>query len=267
MSGALNTASPTLLRYVAGLGPALAQGIVAFRSRQGAFRTRAELKKVPRLGARAFEQCAGFLRIRGGDEPLDASAVHPERYPVVARMAKDLGVERAALVGDAALAEKVQIARYVDPSEDVGLPTLEDIVAELKKPGRDPRSEFAEAGFDPEVTELAHVREGMVLNGIVTNVAAFGAFVDVGVHQDGLVHVSELADRFVRDPAEVVKVGDRVRVRVLSVALARQRIGLSIKALQAPPPQAFGPHRQPFNGPRMKPAGGPGGSGSRGGGR
>lgn len=248
----LNTASPTLLRYVAGLGPALAQAIVAYRASEGPFRTRSALKKVPRLGARAFEQCAGFLRIRGGDEPLDASAVHPERYPLVAQMAKDLGVNRGELVGNAALADRVPFTRYVNPAEGVGEPTLKDIVAELKKPGRDPRAEFTEVGFDPNVTELSHVREGMVLNGVVTNVAAFGAFVDLGVHQDGLVHVSELANRFVKDPAEVVKVGDRVRVKVLTVDQARKRIGLSIKALQpAPTGGAPGP-KQSFNAPRFR---------------
>jgi uncharacterized protein len=230
----LNTASPTLLRHVAGLGPALAAAIVAHRTRHGAFSTRAQLKDVPRLGARAFEQCAGFLRIAGGAEPLDRSAVHPERYAVVARMARDLGVPREALVGDGALAARIDPRRYVDEGAGLGLPTLGDIVAELGRPGRDPRAEFVDAGFDPDVTELAHVRPGQVLNGVVTNVAAFGAFVDVGVHQDGLVHVSELAHRFVKDPSEVVKVGDRVKVKVLQVDLARRRIGLSIKALQAP---------------------------------
>ncbi len=250
----LNTASPTLLRYVAGLGPSLAQAIVAFRAANGGFKTRAALKKVPRLGARTFEQCAGFLRIRGGDEPLDGSAVHPERYPVVAKMAQDLGVPRGQLVGNAELAGKLQLQRYADPDAGVGLPTLQDILAELKKPGRDPRAEFSDAGFDPEVTELSHVREGMILNGVVTNVAAFGAFVDIGVHQDGLVHVSELSNRFVKDPAEVVKVGDRVRVKVLSVDLARKRIGLSIKATQ--PAAPGGPsHGGPSQGQR------PGGSG------
>ena len=228
----LNTASPTLLRSVAGLGPALAKAVVAYRAEHGPFRTRAALREVPRLGARAFEQCAGFLRIRDGDEPLDGSAVHPERYPLVARMAKDLGVARGALVGDEAQARRIEPSRYVDPAAGVGLPTLRDIVAELAKPGRDPRGDFTDAGFDEAITELAHVQPGMTLNGVVTNVAAFGAFVDLGVHQDGLVHVSELANRFVKDPAEVVKVGDRVRVKVLTVDLARRRIGLSIKALQ-----------------------------------
>jgi protein Tex len=250
----LNTASPTLLRYVAGLGPALAQAIVAHRAAQGAFRSRAELKKVARLGARAFEQCAGFLRIREGDEPLDASAVHPERYPLVAQMARDLGLDRGALVGNPALADRLQLTRYVDPAHDVGLPTLQDILCELKKPGRDPRAEFTQVGFDPQLTELAQVKEGMVLHGVVTNVAAFGAFVDIGVHQDGLVHVSELAWRFVKDPSELVKVGDHVRVKVLSVDLARKRMGLSIKALAAPPPGPEGPSRggPAFNAPRFR---------------
>ncbi|MCU0696589.1 MAG: RNA-binding transcriptional accessory protein [Myxococcaceae bacterium] len=226
----VNTASPTLLRAIAGLGPQLAQAIVAHRSEHGAFQTRAQLKKVPRLGARAFEQCAGFLRV-AGSEPLDASAVHPERYDVVQRMAKDLGVAREALVGNAALARRIDSSRYLDPERGLGLPTLNDILSELEKPGRDPRAEFVEAGFDPNITELSHVKPGQVLNGVVTNVAAFGAFVDIGVHQDGLVHVSELANRFVKDPSEVVKVGQRVKVKVLQVDEARRRIGLSMKAL------------------------------------
>ena len=226
----VNTASPTLLRAIAGLGPQLAQAIVAHRSQHGAFQTRAQLKKVPRLGARAFEQCAGFLRV-AGPEPLDASAVHPERYDVVQRMAKDLGVAREALVGNAALARRIDLSRYLDPERGLGLPTLNDILSELEKPGRDPRAEFVEAGFDPNITELSHVKPGQVLNGVVTNVAAFGAFVDIGVHQDGLVHVSELANRFVKEPSEVVKVGQRVKVKVLQVDEARRRIGLSMKAL------------------------------------
>jgi len=225
----LNTASPTLLSYVAGLGPSLAKAIVARREGQGPFTTRAALKEVPRLGNKAFEQCAGFLRIRSRSEPLDASAVHPERYAVVGRMARDLGVARGELVGNAALAQRIDIRRYLDDAAALGEPTLRDIVEELKKPGRDPRAEFRETGFDPAITELAQVKEGMLLNGVVTNVAAFGAFVDIGVHQDGLVHVSELANRFVKDPSEVVKAGDRVRGKVVSVDLARKRIGLSIK--------------------------------------
>ena len=249
----LNTASPTLLRYIAGLGPALATAIVAFRAANGAFSTRAQLKKVPRLGARAFEQCAGFLRIRGGDEPLDSSAVHPERYALVTKMAKDLGVTRGALVGDEALAGKLEPAKYVDDAAGVGLPTLQDIVLELKKPGRDPRAEFTAVGFDDEITELSHVKPGQILNGIVTNVAAFGAFVDIGVHQDGLIHVSELANKFVKDPSEVVKVGDRVKVKVLQVDEARKRIALSIKALQAAAPHQPQQQRsEPFNSMRRR---------------
>src|SRR5438045_238958 len=177
----LNTASPALLQHIAGLGPALAKAIVAHRAAHGAFPTRAALREVPRLGAKAFEQCAGFLRIRDGREPLDASAVHPERYAVVTRMGKDLGVERGALVGNAALAARVDAARYVDEAAGVGLPTLRDILAELEKPGRDPRAEFSSVAFDPGVTELAHVKPGMIMNGVVTNVAEFGASVDVGV--------------------------------------------------------------------------------------
>ena len=245
----LNTASPTLLKYVAGLGPALATAIVAWRSAHGAFTSRAQLKEVPRLGARAFEQCAGFLRISGGSEPLDASAVHPERYAVVTRMAKDLGLARSALVGNEASVSKIELQRYLDPEASLGLPTLSDIALELKKPGRDPRSEFVEVGFDPDVVELSQVKPGQVLNGIVTNVAAFGAFVDIGVHQDGLVHVSELANRFVKDPSDVVKVGDRVKVKVLQVDAARKRIGLSMKALQAPAPAGPAGRPQPFNPP------------------
>ncbi len=252
----LNTASPTLLRYVAGLGPALAKAIVAHRASHGPFKSRAAMKEVPRLGSKAFEQCAGFLRVVHGTEPLDASAVHPERYGIVGRMAKDLGVPRGELVGNAALAQRIEIRSYVDEQAGVGVPTLRDIVQELTKPGRDPRAEFREVGFDANVTELAHVKEGMTLNGIVTNVAAFGAFVDVGVHQDGLVHVSELANRFVQDPAEIVKAGDRVRVKVVSVDLARKRIGLSIKALQASPGGSahLRPTREPesFNSPRRR---------------
>jgi uncharacterized protein len=181
------------------------------------------------LGAKTFEQAAGFLRVRGG-EPLDDSAVHPERYGLVGRMARDLGADVAALVGSPALVGRVDWRRYV--SDDAGEPTLRDILAELEKPGRDPRGDFSAPAFRDDLRELDDVREGMVLQGVVTNVTAFGAFVDVGVHQDGLVHVSELANRFVRDPAEVVRVGDRLTVKVLGVDLARRRLSLSAK--QAP---------------------------------
>jgi uncharacterized protein len=187
---------------------------------------------VPRLGAKAFEQAAGFLRVRGGGNPLDNSSVHPESYDVVEKMAKDLGVDVLGLVGHSEMLKKIEIAKYVDDRR--GLPTLKDIVGELAKPGRDPRAEFEAVGFDPTVTEFDHVKEGMVLNGVVTNVTQFGAFVDVGVHQDGLVHVSELAHRFVKDPAEVAKVGDRVKVKVIKVDVERKRIGLSVKQATAP---------------------------------
>jgi protein Tex len=222
----LNTASAALLSHVAGLGPALARNIVLYRQAHGAFKKRAELQKVPRLGPKAFEQAAGFLRIPNGEHPLDASAVHPERYGVVGRMAKDLGVALGTLVGNSAHCARLDLSRYVDPTSDLGLPTLEDIRRELEKPGRDPRAHFAPPAFRDDVRELTDLKAGMQLEGVVTNVTAFGAFVDVGVHQDGLVHVSELAKRFVKDPGELVKVGDRLGVTVLQVDLARKRIAL-----------------------------------------
>ncbi len=238
----VNTASVKLLQYVAGVGETLAKNIVTHRASKGAFKSRAALMEVPRLGAKAFEQAAGFLRVRGGGNPLDNSSVHPESYDVVEKMAKDLGVDVLGLVGHAEMLKKIEIAKYVDDRR--GLPTLKDIVGELAKPGRDPRAEFEAVGFDPTVTEFDHVKEGMVLNGVVTNVTQFGAFVDVGVHQDGLVHVSELAHRFVKDPAEVAKVGDRVKVKVIKVDVERKRIGLSVKQATAPVSK---PQQQPSN--------------------
>jgi uncharacterized protein len=236
----VNTASVKLLEYVAGVGATLARNILAHRAERGPFRARRQLLDVPRFGPKAFEQAAGFLRVRGGENPLDDSAVHPESYDIVERMARDLGVDVRGLVGNGALARRLELGRYVD--ERRGLPTLRDVVGELEKPGRDPRAEFEEIGFDPDVTEFEHLKEGMLLAGVVTNVTQFGAFVDVGVHQDGLVHVSELAHRFVKDPAEVVKVGERVRVKVIKVDAQRRRIGLSIKAASAPPtPQPKAP--------------------------
>jgi protein Tex len=223
----VNTASVPLLSYVAGVGPALAQNIVAARDQRGGFRSRRELMDVPRLGAKAFEQAAGFLRVRGGEHPLDATAVHPERYTLVERMAADLGVTLAELVRNDALVDRIELNRYV--TEDVGLPTLRDIADELRRPGRDPRDEFELPAFREDVTELKDLLPGMQLEGVVTNIVAFGAFVDVGVHQDGLVHVSQIADRFVKDPADVVKVGQKVRVTVLSVDLERNRIALTMK--------------------------------------
>jgi uncharacterized protein len=224
----LNTASAELLSRVAGVGPRLAKNIVGHREANGAFKTRKELLKVMKLGPKAFEQAAGFLRVRSGEQPLDSSAVHPERYELVAKIAVDMGIELAELVGNSKLVDRIEILRYV--SDEVGEPTLKDILAELKKPGRDPRDEFSPPAFRDDVQTMEDIKDGMELEGVVTNVAAFGAFVDIGVHQDGLVHISELADRFVKDPAEVVKVGDKINVRVLSVDLERKRISLSAKS-------------------------------------
>lgn len=223
----VNTASRQLLARVSGLGGALAANIVAYREEKGPFRSREELRKVPRLGPKAFEQSAGFLRIRGGTEPLDGSAVHPESYGVVRRMARDLGCSVADLLAGGGLRERLDPVRYV--TETTGLPTLRDILAELEKPGRDPREAFEGVRFDDSVREIDDLRSGMVLEGVVTNVTAFGAFVDVGVHQDGLVHVSRLADRFVSDPASVVRPGQTVTVAVVAVDLPRRRISLSMK--------------------------------------
>ncbi len=226
----LNTASKQLLTYVSGLGPVLAANVVAHRDQHGPFPSRKALLDVARLGPKAHEQAAGFLRVPGGENPLDASAVHPESYAVVDHMAADLGCTTADLLGDPQKRARIDPKRYV--SDTVGLPTLQDILAELARPGRDPRRAFAAFQFAEGIEKLEDLVEGMVLPGIVTNVTAFGAFVDVGVHQDGLVHVSQLADRFVRDPAEVVKVQQQVRVKVLSVDLPRQRISLSMKAVR-----------------------------------
>ncbi|WP_347266324.1 Tex family protein [Paracoccus sp. (in: a-proteobacteria)] len=223
----LNTASAPLLAHVAGLGPALAQNIVAHRDAEGAFASRAALKKVTGLGPRAFEQCAGFLRIRGGKEPLDASSVHPEAYGVARRIVAACGRDIRQIIGDGTALRSLRAEQFVD--EHFGLPTVRDILAELEKPGRDPRPSFVTASFAEGVEDIRDLRPGMALEGTVTNVAAFGAFVDIGVHQDGLVHVSQLADRFVKDPNEVVKVGDVVRVRVTEVDVARKRIGLSMR--------------------------------------
>ena len=224
----LNTASRHLLAYVSGLGPALARSVVEYRAANGEFRSRRDLLKVPRLGAKAFEQCAGFLRIPGASDPLDASAVHPESYPVVGRMASDLGVRVADLLSSAELRAKIDLQRYV--TERTGLPTLRDILSELARPGLDPRGEARIFEF-ADVHSIDGLREGMVLPGIVTNVAAFGAFVDIGVKQDGLVHVSELSDRYVASPSDAVRLRQQVRVRVVSVDRRRGRIGLSMRGL------------------------------------
>nr|MEE4266400.1 Tex family protein [Candidatus Krumholzibacteria bacterium] len=223
----LNTASKELLTYVSGLGPQLAGNIVEHRAANGPFGSRAQLKKVPRLGPKAFEQAAGFLRINGARNPLDASAVHPESYSLVKTMAQDVGCAVAELVGNDTVARTLPLKNYV--SDEVGLPTLQDIVAELIKPGRDPRQGFEVFSFAEGVEKPEDLTEGMRLPGIVTNVTNFGAFIDVGVHQDGLAHISQLADRFVRDPNEVVKVGQKVMARVMEVDLKRGRISLSLK--------------------------------------
>ena len=223
----VNTASIALLASVSGIGPVLAENIVKTRDARGGFDSRKALLEVPRLGAKAFEQAAGFLRVRGGKHPLDASAVHPERYALVERMASDIGVALVQLIADESKLEALDLTNYL--SDDVGLPTLKDILAELRKPGRDPRAAFEAPAFRDDVTEPKDLREGMVLEGVVTNIVAFGAFVDVGVHQDGLVHVSQLADRYVGDPNQVVTVGQRVKVRVMSVDLQRNRIALTMK--------------------------------------
>ncbi|NVN98881.1 MAG: RNA-binding transcriptional accessory protein [Geobacteraceae bacterium] len=223
----LNTASWALLSYVSGVGASLAKAITSYRDENGSFLSRKALLKVPRFGAKAFEQAAGFLRIRDAKHPLDNSAVHPERYKLVETMAADLGVSLAQLIADQSLAGRIDLKSYV--SEGVGLPTLKDIVEELKKPGRDPRSQFKAAEFRDDIREIKDLVEGLVLQGVVTNVTAFGAFVDIGVHQDGLVHISHIANRYVKDPSTVVKAGDLVRVKVLSADAERKRISLSIK--------------------------------------
>lgn len=225
----LNTASAHLLTYISGLGPALATNIVEFRKENGAFQKRSDLKKVPRLGDKAFEQCAGFLRIDGAKNPLDNSAVHPERYALVEKMAKDAGVKMEELVGRKDLRSLVKLDKYINA--DVGLPTLEDILTELEKPGRDPRKQAKVLVFDPSIRKPDDLIPGMVLPGIVTNITAFGAFVDVGVKQDGLVHVSQMADRFVSDPMEVVKLHQHVKVKVMEVDLSRKRIAFSMKGI------------------------------------
>lgn len=224
----VNTASRQLLSYVSGLGPQLAKNIIVYREENGAFKSRAELKKVPRLGPKAFEQAAGFLRVRDSKNPLDASAVHPESYDIVKKMAADLACSVADLINDSGLRKKIVLENYV--SENVGLPTLRDILQELAKPGRDPREEFEVFSFAEGVNEIKDLKIGMSLPGIVTNVTKFGAFVDIGVHQDGLVHISQLCDRFIKDPAEVVKVQQKVMVRVIEVDIERKRIALSMKS-------------------------------------
>jgi len=258
----LNTASVLLLARVAGIGPSLAKKIVVHRDQHGAFKKRHDLLSVSGFGPRTFEQAAGFLRIHGGEHPLDSSAVHPERYDLVARMAHDLGVGLQQLVGNGDLARKIELRKYV--GDGVGEPTLRDIVDELQKPGRDPRASFEPPKFREDIAKLEDLQSGLELEGVVTNVTAFGAFVDIGVHQDGLVHISQLSHKFVKDPHEVVKAGDKLKVRVLEVDLARKRISLTARLGPAPtqeqrPPRqgdaARGkPQARPEQGARGQPA-------------
>jgi uncharacterized protein len=243
----VNTASPALLARISGLSAGLADGIVAHRNQHGAFASREELKKVPRLGAKTFEQAAGFLRIMRGANPLDASAVHPEAYPVVERILASLQRPAQDLIGDVATLKKLDPTKYTD--ERFGLPTIRDILAELEKPGRDPRPEFKTAEFKEGIEAIKDLRPGMILEGAITNVTNFGAFVDIGVHQDGLVHISMLANRFVKDPHEVVKAGDIVKVKVLEVDTQRKRIALTMRlddSQAGPRERSDGPrHRAP----------------------
>lgn len=225
----VNTASKHLLTYVSGLGPVLAQNIVNYRTQNGAFHSRRELLKVPRMGAKAFEQCAGFLRISGAENPLDNSAVHPESYPIVEKMAKDLKCTVTDLINRKELRSRIQIEKYV--TDTVGLPTLTDIMQELDKPGRDPRQQIEVFQFDPNVRTIDDLKEGMELPGIVTNITNFGCFVDIGIKENGLVHVSQLADKFVSDPTTVVSIHQHVRVKVLSIDHERKRIQLTMKGL------------------------------------
>jgi uncharacterized protein len=229
----VNTSSKQLLTYVSGLGPQLAKGIVEYRNEHGPFRSREELRKVPRLGPKAFEQAAGFLRIRDGKNPLDRSAVHPESYPIVHAMASHSSCSVLDLMSNEELRKKIDLSLYL--SDKVGLPTLSDILMELSKPGRDPREQFEAFRFAEGIEKIEDLKPGMKLPGIVTNITAFGAFVDIGVHQDGLVHISELSNRFVKNPAEVVKLHQNVLVIVLDVDIVRRRISLSLKQGQPKP--------------------------------
>jgi uncharacterized protein len=226
----LNTSSWTLLRFVAGITERTALNIVGFRDEKGSFRSRRQVLEVPGIGPKTFEQAAGFLRIRNGDNPLDGTAVHPESYPIVEQIAASLKTSVKAII------EQPQLLENVDRSHlTAGAYTVSDIFAELRRPGRDPRDKFVAPSFRDEVREIADVETGMVLEGVVTNVTKFGAFVDIGVHQDGLVHISELSNRFIKEPSEAVKTGQIVKVKVLSVDANSKRIALSIKALTAPP--------------------------------
>ncbi len=243
----VNRASVQLLTYVSGLGPQLAKNIVSYREQNGPFAARDGLQKVPRLGPKAFEQCAGFLRIRNSENPLDASAVHPESYHIVTAMAHDIDCSVSDLIQNQDLRGKIDIHHYVTP--EVGIPTVKDIIDELAKPGRDPRDAFEEFTFASDIEKISDLKPGMKIPGIVTNVTAFGAFVDIGVHQDGLVHISELADKFVKNPSDVVRVQQKVEVAVMDVDLNRNRIALSMKtfpgeSIKKVTPSAKPPKRQ-----------------------
>ncbi|MFG0380336.1 Tex family protein [Pseudomonas sp. zbq_18] len=242
----VNTASAALLARISGLNSTLANNIVQFRDANGAFKSRSELKKVPRLGDKTFEQAAGFLRVMNGDNPLDASAVHPETYPLVQRIARDTGRDIRSLIGDSSFLRSLDPKRFTD--ESFGLPTVTDILKELDKPGRDPRPEFKTAEFQDGVESLKDLQPGMVLEGVVTNVTNFGAFVDIGVHQDGLVHISALSEKFVKDPYEVVKAGDIVKVKVMEVDIPRNRVGLSMRMSDTPGEKVDGPRGGRGNG-------------------
>ncbi|WP_125076496.1 Tex family protein [Pseudoxanthomonas sp. SGT-18] len=261
----VNTASAALLARVSGLSPTVAENIVAYRDQNGAFPSRKALLKVPRLGEKTFEQCAGFLRINGGEQPLDASAVHPEAYPVVERILAGTGREVKQIIGDTAFLRSLKPEQFTD--EKFGVPTVRDILKELEKPGRDPRPEFKAAKFAEGVEDIKDLRPGMILEGVVSNVAAFGAFVDIGVHQDGLVHISALSGRYVKDPRDVVKAGDIVKVKVLEVDVARKRIALTCRLSdepgQASARDARGGDRDQRNGPRGGDRGGRGGNPAR----
>jgi uncharacterized protein len=247
---------------VSGLGSTVAENIVRHRDTHGAFRSRKELLKVPRLGDKTFEQCAGFLRVADGDQPLDASSVHPEAYPVVERIVKASGRPVNALIGDAAFLRSLKPEQFVD--ERFGVPTVRDILKEMEKPGRDPRPEFKAARFADGIEDLKDLKPGMILEGAVTNVAAFGAFVDIGVHQDGLVHISALSNTYVKDPRDVVKVGDIIKVRVQEVDVARKRIALTCRLDEAAPRPARGERDARTQAPRPQPTTPRAGQGQRG---
>jgi uncharacterized protein len=255
----LNTASKEILSYVSGLGPQLAANIVNFRNDKGPFRTRESLNKVPRMGEKAFEQCAGFLRIRNGENPLDGSAVHPERYGLVEKIAFDAGCTVADLLSDAERRGRIRIADYV--TEEVGLPTLKDIMEEMNKPGRDPRQTFEIFEFSKEVKDIHDLKTGMILPGIITNITKFGAFVDIGIHQDGLIHISQLSDHYISDPSEVVQINQRVKVKVTGVDVVRNRISLTMKSEQGSSERRKGkvPSGKPMKGEKILPVSGSGG--------